>query len=234
MNPIADSPPLDPVNLLLVDDVASSLTALEAVLTPLGHRVVRADSGQEALRQILKTEFAVIILDVQMPLMDGFETADIIRDHAQSQNVPIIFITGSAVGGGDRLKGYAAGGVDYLLKPIIPEILRAKVQVFARLRQLLVERQKHIEDLKTINQALMTVMDERQRTEEARVKLADEVKMLSGLLPICAGCKKIRDTLGQWSQIETYISRHSAAQFSHGFCPDCLKKYYPEVDENSK
>jgi len=205
MNPIADSPPLDPVNLLLVDDVASSLTALEAVLAPLGHRVVRADSGQEALRQVLKTEFAVIILDVQMPLMDGFETADIIREHAQSQNVPIIFITGTAVGSGDRLKGYGTGAVDYLLKPVIPEILRAKVQVFARLRQLLVERQKHIDDLKTINQALTTAMEERQRAEVERAKLASEVKVLSGLLPICASCKKIRDTSGQWSQIETYI-----------------------------
>ena len=209
MNSIADSPSFAPVNLLLVDDVGSSLTALEAVLAPLGHHVVKANSGQEALRQVLKTEFAVIILDVQMPLMDGFEVADVIRDHEQSKNIPIIFITGSAVGGDDRLKGYTAGGVDYLLKPVIPEILRAKVQVFAHMHQLQVERQKHINDLKAINQALTTVLEERQRADEARLKLADEVKILSGLLPICASCKKIRNTSGQWIQMETYIGSSS-------------------------
>ena len=215
-------------NILLVDDRAEDRAALEVVLAPLGQNLILAESGQDALRQILKAEFAVILLDVQMPLMDGLETARLIRQRERSKSVPIIFITGAAVTGDERFKGYETGAVDYLLKPVIPDILRGKVRVFVDLYRLKADREEQIRALAAVNQALLESMAERDRAEQERAKLATEVKILSGLLPICAGCKMIRDDRGHWNQIESYIAAHSAAQFSHGMCPESIVKWYPE------
>ncbi|HZN63895.1 MAG TPA: response regulator [Tepidisphaeraceae bacterium] len=120
------------VSILLVDDRPEKLLALEAVLEDLGQNVVRAYSGREALRQVLNREFAVILLDVNMPGMDGFETAALIRQRKSSQHVPIIFITAM----GDEMhvaRGYALGAVDYITSPVVPEVLRSKVAVFVDL-----------------------------------------------------------------------------------------------------
>ena len=108
-------------NILLVDDRAEDRAALEVVLAPLGQNLILAESGQDALRRLFKTELAVILLDVQMPLLDGLETARLIRPRERSQSVPIIFITGTAVTGPERFKGYETGAVDYLLKPVMPD-----------------------------------------------------------------------------------------------------------------
>jgi CheY-like chemotaxis protein len=120
------------VNILLVDDRPDKLLALEAVLEDLGQNVVRAYSGREALRHVLSQEFAVILLDVNMPGMDGFETAGLIRQRKNSEHVPIIFITAF----GDEMlaaRGYSLGAVDYILAPVVPEVLRSKVSVFVDL-----------------------------------------------------------------------------------------------------
>ena len=120
------------VNILIVDDTPDKLLALEAVLEELGQNVVRADSGREALRQLLDQEFAVILLDVNMPDMDGFETAALIRQRKRSEHTPIIFIT--AFGDETHVsQGYSLGAVDYILTPVVPEVLRAKVAVFVDL-----------------------------------------------------------------------------------------------------
>lgn len=120
-------------SILIVDDVSANLLAMEAVLVPLGQRIVRARSGQEALRALLDEEFAVILLDVTMPGMDGFETATLIRDRSKTRSVPIIFLT--AVQGNEQfaMRAYERGAVDYLTKPFDPDILRAKVSVFVEL-----------------------------------------------------------------------------------------------------
>src|SRR4051812_31164367 len=120
------------VNILLVDDRPDKLLAIEAVLEDLGQNVVRAYSGREALRYVLSHEFAVILLDVNMPGMDGFETAGLIRQRKSSEHVPIIFITAF----GDEMlasRGYSLGAVDYILTPVVPEVLRSKVAVFVDL-----------------------------------------------------------------------------------------------------
>ena len=120
-------------NILLVDDDARSLVATEVVLSELKQNTIKAKSGKEALRMILEHEFAVILLDVKLPDMDGFQIAEFIRQHKRSRNTPIIFMTAY---GRDELmisRGYSLGAVDYIFKPIIPEILRAKVAVFIRL-----------------------------------------------------------------------------------------------------
>lgn len=122
-------------NILIVDDRADKLLALEAVLGSLGQNLVQARSGKEALRYLLKQDFAVILLDVSMPSMDGFETASLIRQRPRSEHTPIIFVTSIGSSENHISRGYSLGAVDYLLTPIVPEILRAKVSVFVELHR---------------------------------------------------------------------------------------------------
>lgn len=126
-----------------MDDHPENLLALETVLEPLGQRLVRASSGPEALRHLLNEDFALVLLDVQMPGMDGFETADLIRRRERSRLTPIIFMTALSKGEDLILRGYEHGAVDYILKPFVPEILRAKVKVFVELHEKtrIIERQ---------------------------------------------------------------------------------------------
>lgn len=125
----------DPLSLLIVDDVEENLLALEAALEPLGLRQVRARSGEEALRHLLREDdFAAVVLDVQMPGLDGFATAQAIRERERTRELPIIFLTAISRDDDHRLQGFAAGGVDYIFKPVEPELLRAKVSVFVRLQ----------------------------------------------------------------------------------------------------
>ena len=119
--------------VLLVDDRPDNLLAVRAVLEPLGLDLVEADSGEEALRHLLAGEFALIVLDVQMPVLDGFETARLIRGRERTRYVPIIFLTAISGQPEHYLRGYESGAVDYVYKPFEPEILRAKVSVFAEL-----------------------------------------------------------------------------------------------------
>lgn len=121
------------INILLVDDTPDKLTAHEAVLVDLGQNVVKARSGREALRCVLQHEFAVILLDINMPGMDGFETAELIRQRKATAHTPIIFLTSFSTGDTDVYRGYSLGAVDYLFTPIVPEVLRSKVSVFVDL-----------------------------------------------------------------------------------------------------
>src|SRR5256885_4835843 len=116
-------------NILLVDDRPEKLLALEAVLGPLNQNLIRARSGKEALRHLLREHFAVILLDVAMPGMDGFETASLIRQRPQTEHTPIIFITSINDTENNIAQGYSLGAVDYMLTPIVPEVLKAKVAV---------------------------------------------------------------------------------------------------------
>jgi two-component system sensor histidine kinase/response regulator len=120
----------DRVNILLVDDRPDKLMALETILASLGQNLVLARSGTEALRFLLQQEFALIMLDVSMPGMDGFETASLIRQRSSSELTPIIFISAINYSDTHLSRGYSLGSVDYILAPIVPEILRAKVSVF--------------------------------------------------------------------------------------------------------
>src|ERR671933_1550805 len=119
--------------ILLVDDEPKSLFALQELLSTLGQNLMIAQSGEEALRLALKNDFAVILLDVRMPGMDGFETARMIRSRERSRLTPIIFLTAAADEMSSMFRGYEAGAVDYLQKPVVPEILKAKVAVFFQL-----------------------------------------------------------------------------------------------------
>jgi signal transduction histidine kinase len=129
----ADAAPVGPVAILLVDDQPANLVALEAMLQGLGQRLVTAASGREALKCLLDEDFAVILLDVKMPEMDGFETAALIRERERSRHTPIIFLTAADRTQTYAVRGYAVGAVDYLIKPIVPEFVRSKVAVFVEL-----------------------------------------------------------------------------------------------------
>ena len=127
------SPDSNRVNILLVDDQPANLLALEAMLQGLGQTLVKAESGREALRWLLTHDFAVILLDVKMPDMDGFETAALIRQRDKSRDTPIIFLTAADKTHTEAVRGYAVGAVDYLVKPVVPEFVRSKVSVFVEL-----------------------------------------------------------------------------------------------------
>lgn len=133
--------------ILLVDDQAARLMTYEAILADLPVRTVRSSSGNEALQQLLKQDFAAVLLDVNMPDMDGFEVARLIRGHPRLERTPIIFVTGFEVSALDQLKGYEVGAIDYISVPIIPEILRSKVAV-------LVEFHQRHRELQELNRAL--------------------------------------------------------------------------------
>src|SRR3954465_8768804 len=123
----------DKVNILLVDDQPAKLLSYEVILGGLGENLIKAGSAREALEHLLKTEIAVILVDVCMPELDGFELAAMIREHPRFQNIAIIFVSAVQITDPDRLRGYEAGAVDYVPVPVVAEVLRAKVRVFAEL-----------------------------------------------------------------------------------------------------
>src|SRR5919206_4021805 len=118
------------VNILMVDDQPGKLLSYEAILSPLGENLVKANSGREALEQLLKKDIAVVLMDVSMPDIDGFQLADMIREHPRFQRTAIIFISAVHLSDVDRIRGYEIGAVDYVPVPVVPEVLRAKVRIF--------------------------------------------------------------------------------------------------------
>ena len=181
-------------SILIVDDEPRNLMAMQELLQALGHQLVPARSGEEALRQVLKQDFAVILLDANMPGIDGFETARLVRDRDRSRHTPIIFLTGAYEDSFSMFRGYEAGAVDYLVKPVVPEVLKSKISVFVDLyknnamlareigeRRLIEERLRESEEnLRALATHLQSVREEEQ-TRIAR-EIHDELgQALTGL-----------------------------------------------------
>src|SRR5258706_11860423 len=178
-----------PVNILMVDDQPSKLLSYEVMLGELGENLVKASSGREALELLLKMDFAVLLMDVSMPELDGFELAEMIRQHPRFQKTAIIFISAVHLTDVDRLKGYERGAVDYISVPIIPELLRAKVSVFAELRrksrqleslnreleQRVAERTEELEKRAGILQQLNSELARKNQDLDAIVKTAPDI-----------------------------------------------------------
>lgn len=170
------------VNILVVDDQPANLLALDALLDSLGENVVKANSGPEALKRLLDEDFAVILLDVFMPGMDGFETAALIRQRDQSRDTPIIFLTALGYDHASLFKGYSVGAVDYLVKPIIPDVLRSKVTVFADLFRKTEQVKQQAELLRVLEhneyERRLAEAKERFETERLReeIRLAREIQ----------------------------------------------------------
>src|SRR6186997_2730688 len=170
------------VNILVVDDRDENLMAVEAVLSDPGYRLVRARSGREALKEVLDQDFALILLDVVMPGVDGYETATLIRERPRSRQTPIIFLTANDWGAQHVFRGYTVGAVDYLVKPVPADVLRSKVAVFVELfnrQEALRIAQEQLEktiaertrELAETNVALSAEIEERAKIERERVQL---------------------------------------------------------------
>ena len=138
------------VGILIVDDDATKRFALRTILAPLDEDVVEASSGADALRQLLRNEFAVVLLDVRMPIMDGFETAQLIRQRPRSELTPIIFVTALDQAETDMGRGYTLGAVDFVFAPVVPAIMRAKVSVFVELYRAQQELRRYRTQLETL------------------------------------------------------------------------------------
>jgi hypothetical protein len=138
------------VNILVVDDDATKRFALRTILAPLDENVIEASSGADGLRQLLRNEFAVVLLDVRMPIMDGFETAQLIRQRPRSELTPLIFVTALDQAETDMGKGYNLGAVDFVFAPVVPAIMRAKVTVFVELYRAQQELRRYRTQLETL------------------------------------------------------------------------------------
>jgi PleD family two-component response regulator len=203
--------PEEKQKILIVDDTPTNIQILNELLTD-EYEIYFAVNGKDALQNAATVIPDMILLDIMMPEMDGYEVCRTLKKNRLLKDIPVIFIT--ALNQADHeTEGLELGAVDYITKPFNPAIVRLRVK-----NQI--ELKRHRDALALRNAEL----------QEALAK----IKTLAGLLPICASCKKIRDDKGYWTQIETYIRDHSEAEFSHGICPECMKKLYPDFADNEE
>ncbi len=207
----SDALSLTGMKILLVDDLPENLNALAVALESEGFTLATASSGEEALQMAESLLPDLILLDIRMSGMDGFETCRQLKKSDLTHDIPVVFLTVSKETE-DIDQGFLCGGVDYISKPFRQEEVCARVRTHLHLRALMKRQEDLILELQ---QALA------------------QVKTLSGLLPICASCKNIRDDKGYWNQLEVYIRDRSEADFTHSICPDCVKKLYPNLRKNT-
>lgn len=194
--------------ILVVDDMPGNLGVLFEALYAAGYNVLIQDNGESALELLNTFQPDLILLDILMPGMDGFEVLRRLKNNPLTQDIPVIIIT-ALLAHDDEVKGLKLGAADYITKPFHVETVLARVQIHIANRNL---QKMLIEQNEKLKQAL------------------DNIKTLSGLIPICARCKKIRDDQGYWNQIESFIQQHTDAIFSHGLCPECAEHLYGKED----
>jgi signal transduction histidine kinase len=151
------------LNILMVDDQPGKLLSYEVILSELGENLIKANSGREALDHLLRTNIAVVLMDVSMPELDGFEIADMIREHPRFQNTAIIFISAVRLSDFDRLRAYERGAVDYISVPVVPELLRAKVSVFTELHRKRHQMESLNQELRVLSARLLAAQDDERR-----------------------------------------------------------------------
>ncbi len=198
------------MDVLIVDDEPNIIKILRNCLEDHGLGVISAQNGREALEILLKSDVRLVVTDRLMPVMDGLTLCRSIRE---SEDIPgYVYIILLTVKGSneDIVEGIKAGADDYVSKPFNLEEL--KVRIDSGLRVLGLEQ--------LLNKK---IKEEEMLVGELRAAL-EQVQQLSGMLPICSACKKIRDDKGYWNTIEAYISEHSEAEFTHGMCPDCTEE----------
>ncbi len=210
-----------PVKILLVDDKRENLLSLQVILANQGYEFVEATSGKDALRILLKNQdFAIILMDVQMPLMDGFETAELIRESDKLKDVPIIFLTANMNTNEYIFKGYQSGAVDYMIKPLSKEILQAKVRVFTELFKKNLELRIKQQETDALNTAILKANEELERQYAAIEKHAAEL-----------------DSKNNELQAFTYISSHDLQEplrKIQTFANILLAKEYENLSDNGK
>jgi CheY-like chemotaxis protein len=190
--------PKDKPIVMIVDDASENLRILIELLKDDYH-VIPLKSGRVALEKLAQDPLPdLALLDIVMPDMDGYELCSRLKADPRTKEIPVIFITAVSEAMDDA-KAFELGAVDYVPKPFNPLTVKARVHTHIKLYRTLQELQNALKDIRT----------------------------LSGFIPICASCKKVRDDEGFWSQVETYIADRSEAQFSHGICPECRDELYP-------
>jgi len=195
------------MRILIAEDDFTSRTVLTGLLKKSGHDVIATVNGREAWDTLGKSDAPqLVILDWMMPEMDGVEVIRMLRAEQKDRLVYIILLTSKGEKS-DIVTGLEAGADDYLAKPFDPSELRARVEVGRRMIEM--------QDILSAKMAELS-------------QAFDQIKTLRGIIPICAGCKKIRDDQGYWNQVEVYVRDHTEAKFSHGLCPECLERLYPE------
>jgi PleD family two-component response regulator len=195
--------------VMIADDDADNLVELIDFLTSSGFEAHGACNGETLIAKAMESTPDLILLDIKMPVMDGYETCRRLKANDSTRDVPVIFLTGLSETH-NKVMGFEAGGVDYITKPFDIEEITSRINTHVTLHRLQKEREKIITELR---EALSTV------------------KQLSGMLPICMFCKKIRNDKGYWEQVEQYISEHSEVEFTHGLCEECSKKHFPDLHE---
>jgi sigma-B regulation protein RsbU (phosphoserine phosphatase) len=200
------------MKVLIAEDDPVAAKALTKLLAGWGYKTVVAETGTRAwelLRGDVSLSMAVI--DWQMPGINGDELCRLARSELPNRPLYLLLITAASTGAEGKVSGLKAGADDYLTKPFdLPE-MRARLQVGERVSKLQNELHRRIQEL-----------------EQAMA----QVKQLRGLLPICVHCKKIRDDQNYWHQVETYVTAHTAAEFTHGICPECLEKQLQEYNNS--
>jgi YesN/AraC family two-component response regulator len=199
------------VSVLYVEDEAATREQMYSFLSRHMREVSVAVNGKEAIGQYQRKRHDIIVTDIRMPVMDGLELSRMIKEIDPESKIIIT----SAYSDTDYLLTAIERGIDaYVIKPIDVEKLLSAINKCA--------------EVILYRKSLLRHQEEQRKTMEELKAALSKVKQLSGFLPICASCKKIRDDRGYWQQIEEYIRDHSEAEFSHGLCPDCAKKIYPQ------
>jgi sigma-B regulation protein RsbU (phosphoserine phosphatase) len=215
--------------LLIVDDVPENIKVLGAGLQHAGYIIVFATNGEQAIEIAHKHKIDLILLDIMMPGMDGYEVCRALKSDKQTASIPVIFITAKTQNE-DILRGFETGAVDYITKPFNAAELSARVKTHLELersRQIIAHQ---AEELAWTNKRLM---EKNMKLQQA----IDEIEALKGLLPVCSSCKKIRtantdpDQADSWVTLEAYLLNHTAVEITHSICPDCMSKLYPDLWE---
>ena len=215
-------------NILIVDDTLDNLRLLSKILLDNGYKVRAVSNGIQAIATIKKELPDLILLDILMPGMNGFEVCGRLKKKKCTDHIPIIFLS-ALHNVNDKINAFKSGGVDYISKPFqVEEVL---VRINTHLTNCALQNQLELK-----NSQLHEQNKQLEKRQAELQQALENIKTLQGLIPICAKCKNVRDDDGFWEQVESYITKHSDAIFSHSICPDCGKKLYPELwsDINEK
>ncbi len=198
--------------ILIIDDNKLNMKIITQTLKKEKYLLATANNGKKGLEMIQNIPPDLILLDIIMPEINGFEVCKRLKASPKTKAIPIILLT-ARTDTKDIIKGLKLGAIDYITKPFNTAELNARVKTQIELKKARDTQKNLIEKLE---------------------KALADVKKLSGLLPICAGCKKIRNDKGYWEQIETYIHNHSEADFTHGLCPECMERLYPDYSKDDE